>query len=91
MKNEFCFDITTNVFINNKNIGYSEFDLRLEMIEFLKKIKNLEFTFGKAKFEESSILFKSNSKNFACIYLEKPDCFVIKNEYEKQQPRTIFL
>ena len=46
--NTYSVDISTNVIVDKRNIGYSDFDVRMSLNEILKKIRNLEFTFGKA-------------------------------------------
>jgi len=91
MKNEnntICFDISTKVIVNGKNIGYSDFDIRLDRKSILSKISRLEFTFGKVHFKNEVIVFKGKNKdNSARIYMSKEDLSFIKEAYVKQQPR----
>jgi len=83
--NTICIDILTNVFIKNKNIGYSDFDVRLSKKELLEKIKNLEFTFGKAMFCKSLITFSGERKNQnAKLFIDENDLRYIEEEYLKR-------
>ena len=90
MKNEnntICFDISTKVIVNGKNIGYSDFDIRLDKKSILSKISRLEFTFGKVHFKNEVMVFKGARKeDSARIYMSKEDLSFIRDAYTKQQP-----
>jgi len=86
--NTICFDIATKVIVNGKNIGYSDFDVRLDSKSILSKISKLEFTFGKVHFKNEVMVFKgANEENSARIYMNKEDLSFIRDAYTKQQPR----
>ena len=39
--NTICFDIATKVIVNGKNIGYSDFDVRLDKESILSKMSRV--------------------------------------------------
>ena len=83
--NTFNVDISTNVIVKNRNIGYSDFDVRMTSHELLKKINNLEFTFGKASLHESFIKFEGASKNqSAHLFMNENDLKYIYSLYRKK-------
>jgi len=90
MKNEnntICFDISTKVIVNGKNIGYSDFDIRLDKKSILSKISRLEFTFGKVYFKNEVMVFKGvKGEDLAKIFMNKEDLSYIREAYTKQQP-----
>ena len=91
MKNKnniICFDIITKVIVDGKNIGYSDFKVKLDSDSILSKILKLEFTFGKVFFKKKEIIFKGiNKENSAKICMKAEDLKFIKEAYKKQQPR----
>ena len=83
--NTFSIDITTNIIVNNRNIGYSDFDIRVSLKDLLEKINNLEFTFGKAFFYDSFIKFEGARKNqSAQLFMNKNDLAYIYEVYRKK-------
>lgn len=86
--NTICFDIATKVIVNGKNIGYSDFDVRLDSKSILSKMSKLEFTFGKVHFKNEVMVFKGvRGEDSARIYMNKEDLSFIRDSYVKQQPR----
>mgnify|MGYP001236942661 FL=1 len=86
--NTICFDIATKVIVDGKNIGYSDFDIRLDKKSILSKISRLEFTFGKVHFKNEVMVFKGvKGEDSAKIYMSKEDLSFIREAYAKQQPR----
>lgn len=86
--NTICFDIATKVIVNGKNIGYSDFDVRLDKESILSKMSRLEFTFGKVQFKNDVMIFNGiNKENSARIFMNKEDLSFMKEAYRKQQRR----
>ena len=84
--NTFSVDISTDVIVNNRNIGYSDFNIRMNLQEILKKIRNLEFTFGKASLHNGFLKFEGARKNqSAHLFMNKNDLSYIYRLYRDKQ------
>lgn len=83
--NTFNVDISTDVIVNKRNIGYSDFDIRMNTKELMDKINKLEFTFGKAKLSGDFIKFEGAKKNqSAHLFMNKGDLKYIFSLYKKR-------
>jgi len=72
--NTYSVDISTDVIVNRRNIGYSDFDVRMSLNEVLSKIRNLEFTFGKASLNNDFLKFEGARKNYSAhLFMNKND------------------
>ncbi len=82
--NTFNVDISTDVIVNKRNIGYSDFDIRMNAKELMDKIKKLEFTFGKAVLSNGFLRFEGARKNqSAHLFMNKGDLNYIYDLYRK--------
>jgi len=80
--NTYSVDISTDVVVNRRNIGYSDFDIRMSLNEILNKIRNLEFTFGKASLYSGFLKFEGARKNqSAHLFMNKNDLIYIYETY----------
>ena len=83
--NTFSIDISTDVIVNRRNIGYSDFDIRMSEHELLTKIKKLEFTFGKASLNNGFLKFEGARKNqSAHLFMNNNDLSYIYELYRKK-------
>tara|TARA_B100000131_G_C17754802_1_gene466705 strand:+ start:211 stop:480 length:270 start_codon:yes stop_codon:yes gene_type:complete len=83
--NTFSVDISTDVIVNSRNIGYSDFDVRMSTSELLTKIRKLEFTFGKASINNGYLKFEGARKNqCAHLFMNKNDLSYIYELYRKK-------
>ena len=84
--NTYSVDISTDVVVNSKNIGYSDFDIRMNLNELLTKIKNLEFTFGKASLNSGFLKFEGARKNqSAHLFMNENDLSYVYGLYRNKQ------
>ena len=84
--NTYSVDISTDVIVNSKNIGYSDFDIRMNLNELLTKIKNLEFTFGKATLNSGFLKFEGARKNYSAhLFMNKNDLSYVYELYRNKQ------
>ena len=84
-KNTFSVDISTDVITNKRNLGYSDFDIRMSEKELLNKIKNLEFSFGKASLNRGFLKFEGVRKNQnAHLFMNNGDLNYIYELYRKK-------
>ena len=84
--NTYSVDISTDVIVNRRNIGYSDFDIRMSLNEVLSKIKNLEFTFGKATLNSDFLKFEGARKNYSAhLFMNKSDLSYIYELYRSKQ------
>tara|TARA_Y100001958_G_C21119457_1_gene463997 strand:+ start:185 stop:454 length:270 start_codon:yes stop_codon:yes gene_type:complete len=84
--NTYSVDISTNVIVDERNIGYSDFDVRMSLNEILKKIRNLEFTFGKASLNKGFLKFEGARKNqTAQLFMNKNDLIYIYETYRNMK------
>ena len=83
--NTFSFDITTSVIANKKDIGYSDFDIRMTASELMVKIKKLEFTFGKASINNGFLKFEGARKNYSArLFMNNNDLEYIYKLYRSK-------
>ena len=83
--NTYSVDISTNVIVNQKDIGYSDFDIRMNLNELLNKIRNLEFTFGKASLNIGFLKFEGARKNqSAHLFMNKNDLSYVYEVYRNK-------
>lgn len=84
--NTYSVDISTDVIVNSRNIGYSDFDIRMNLNELLTKIKNLEFTFGKASLNGGFLKFEGARKNqSAHLFMNKNDLSYVYGIYRNKK------
>ena len=84
--NTYSVDISTDVIVSSRNIGYSDFDIRMNLNELLTKIKNLEFTFGKASLNGSFLKFEGARKNqSAHLFMNKNDLSYVYGIYRNKK------
>ena len=84
--NTYSVDISTDVIVNRRNIGYSDFDVRMNLNELLNKIRNLEFTFGKASLNSDFLKFEGAMKNqSAHLFMNKNDLNYVYELYRNKQ------
>ena len=84
--NTYSVDISTDVIVNRRNIGYSDFDIRMNLHEVLHKIRNLEFTFGKASLNSGFLKFEGARKNYSAhLFMNKNDLSYIYGLYRSKQ------
>ena len=84
--NTYSVDISTDVIVNRRNIGYSDFDIRMSLQEVLNKIRNLEFTFGKASLNSGFLKFEGARKNYSAhLFMNKNDLSYIYELYRNKQ------
>ena len=84
--NTYSVDISTDVVVNSKNIGYSDFDIRMNLNELLTKIKNLEFTFGKASLNSGFLKFEGARENqSAHLFMNENDLSYVYGLYRNKQ------
>ena len=83
--NTFSVDISTDIIVNRRNIGYSDFDIRMSANELLTKIKKLEFTFGSANFNNGFLKFEGARKNSSAhLFMNKNDLNYIYGLYKEK-------
>ena len=83
--NTFSVDISTDVIVNRRNIGYSDFDIRMSVNELLTKIKKLEFTFGRANFNNGFLKFEGVRKNSSAhLFMNNSDLKYIYEIYKSK-------
>ena len=83
--NTFSVDISTDIIVNRKNIGYSDFDIRMSANELLTKIKKLEFTFGRANFNNGFLKFEGARKNSSAhLFMNNSDLKYIYEIYRSK-------
>ena len=83
--NTFSVDISTDVITNKRNLGYSDFDIRMSKNELLTKIRKLEFTFGKASLNSGFLKFEGARKNqSAHLFMNNSDLNYIYGIYRKK-------
>jgi len=84
--NTYSVDISTDVIVNRRNIGYSDFDIRMSLHEVLSKIRNLEFTFGKASLNSGFLKFEGARENHSAhLFMNKSDLSYIYELYRSKQ------
>ena len=83
--NTYSVDISTDIIVNRKNIGYSDFDIRMSASELLTKIKKLEFTFGRAYFYNGFLKFEGARKNSSAhLFMDNGDLKYIYGIYKSK-------
>ena len=83
--NTYSVDISTDVIVNRRNIGYSDFDVRMSLHEVLSKIRNLEFTFGKASLNNGFLKFEGARENYSAhLFMNKNDLSYIYEIYRSK-------
>ena len=83
--NTYSVDISTDVIVGKRNIGYSDFDVRMDQKELLNKIKNLEFTFGKASLNSGFLKFEGARKNHSAhLFMNKNDLSYVYELYRNK-------
>lgn len=81
----YSVDISTDVIVGRRNIGYSDFDIRMNQKELLNKIKNLEFTFGKGSLNNGFIKFEGARKNHSAhLFMDNNDLKHIYRTYQSK-------